>query len=306
MGIVPFDKDNKLSAKRVFNRVALQDIQEELPKYLQESGFKIERGQRGSERKNLTVPEFKEMKNEQQEIEKDLEIKKNELLAYTRDKSLTSSLDDLKPEKEMKEVKVPSGEKFLGHEFTKTVKKPTGKLLISKEDFELIKGLNLYAKKSEGNLLSLLDTDLYKENEGLKAENKELIRGNEELQNSNNKILGSLNRLQEETTFLKDEISDLKAEISLIYKCTKSFLKERTDDLEAFKSSFKELVQDVSAKLNLKGLNSYFKKEYDKDNPIKARNKLEFNIESLKRKSAETNKVNKKEKTKSKNRGMNR
>ena len=171
MGIVPFDKDNKLSAKRVFNRVALQDIQEELPKYLQESGFKIERGQRGSERKNLTVPEFKEMKNEQQEIEKDLEIKKNELLAYTRDKSLTSSLDDLKPEKEMKEVKVPSGEKFLGHEFTKTVKKPTGKLLISKEDFELIKGLNLYAKKSEGNLLSLLDTDLYKENEGLKAEN---------------------------------------------------------------------------------------------------------------------------------------
>ena len=36
MGIVPFDKDNKLSAKRVFNRQALRDVQEELPKYLQD------------------------------------------------------------------------------------------------------------------------------------------------------------------------------------------------------------------------------------------------------------------------------
>lgn len=139
----------------------------------------------------------------------------------------------------------------------------------------------------------------------MKAENKELIREKNELKDSNNKILGSFNSLKEENTFLKDEISDLKNEISLI-KYTKNFLKERTDDLEAFKSSFKELVQDVSEKLNLKGLNSYFKKEYDKDNPIESRNKLEFDIESLKRRSAETNKVNKKEKTKSKNRGMDR
>ncbi|EGQ1477201.1 plasmid recombination protein, partial [Staphylococcus aureus] len=52
MGIVPFDKDNKLSAKRVFNRQALRDVQEELPKYLQDFQFEIERGQKGSERKN--------------------------------------------------------------------------------------------------------------------------------------------------------------------------------------------------------------------------------------------------------------
>ena len=58
LGIVPFDKENKLSAKRVFNRQALRDVQEELPSYLQELGFEIERGQKGSERKNLTVPEF--------------------------------------------------------------------------------------------------------------------------------------------------------------------------------------------------------------------------------------------------------
>ncbi len=307
MGIVPFDKDNKLSAKRVFNRVALQDIQEELPKYLQEVGFEIERGQRGSERKNLTVPEFKEMKDEQKEIEREIEIKKDELLAYTKDRALKTTLDDIKFKREMKEIEVPTGEKTLcGREITETVKKPTGNLIISEKDFKSIQDFNSYSKKREVKFLNLLDTDLYKENEGLKAENKELIRENQELKNSNNKTLGSFNRLKEENTFLRDEISDLKSEISLIYQSTKSFLKERTDDIEAFKSSFKELVQNVSEKLNLKGLNSYFKKEYDKDNPIKTKNKLEFDIESLKRRSAETNKVNKKEKTKTNNRGMDR
>ena len=46
MGIVPFDKDNKLSAKRVFNREALQQVQDELPEFLQSKGFKLERGQK--------------------------------------------------------------------------------------------------------------------------------------------------------------------------------------------------------------------------------------------------------------------
>ena len=32
MGIVPFDEDKKLSAKRVFNREALRNVQEDLPK----------------------------------------------------------------------------------------------------------------------------------------------------------------------------------------------------------------------------------------------------------------------------------
>ena len=71
LGIVPFDKENKLSAKRVFNRQALRDVQEELPNYLQELGFEIERGRKGSERKNLTIPEFKEMKLEEEKLKED-------------------------------------------------------------------------------------------------------------------------------------------------------------------------------------------------------------------------------------------
>ncbi|WP_236005890.1 plasmid recombination protein [Desemzia sp. RIT 804] len=46
LGIVPFDKDNKLSAKRMFDKKTLQAIQDELPKYLNNRGFDLERGQR--------------------------------------------------------------------------------------------------------------------------------------------------------------------------------------------------------------------------------------------------------------------
>lgn len=60
LGVVPFDKENKLSAKRVFNRATLIEIQDELPALMQERGFDVQRGEKGSERKNLTVPEYKQ------------------------------------------------------------------------------------------------------------------------------------------------------------------------------------------------------------------------------------------------------
>ncbi|KRM32776.1 mobilization protein [Lactobacillus intestinalis DSM 6629] len=68
LGIVPFNAENKLSAKTVFNRQALQAVQDELPKYLNEHGFELERGEKGSERKSLTVLEYKKAKDELKEM----------------------------------------------------------------------------------------------------------------------------------------------------------------------------------------------------------------------------------------------
>src|SRR5699024_10751964 len=103
---VPFDKDKKLSAKRIFNRETLRDIQENLPKYLQEKGFEIERGLEGSERKNLTVPEFKEIKAEEKEIERMIEKKKKELKEYTKENKIEDIKDiDIKVKKKKKSEK---------------------------------------------------------------------------------------------------------------------------------------------------------------------------------------------------------
>lgn len=64
MGIVPFTKDYRLSSKEVFNRTALRKVQDDFPKYMQEHGFAVERGHEDSERKKLTVKEYKQVQAE--------------------------------------------------------------------------------------------------------------------------------------------------------------------------------------------------------------------------------------------------
>lgn len=73
MGVVPFDSENKLSAKRMFDRKTLIRIQDELPERFKEAGFNIERGEKGSKRKHLDTDEYKAIK--------DLEKEKNALEA---------------------------------------------------------------------------------------------------------------------------------------------------------------------------------------------------------------------------------
>ena len=173
MGIVPFDKDKKLSAKRVFNREALRNVQEDLPKLLQEKGFDIERGLEGSDRKNLTVPEFKKLKEAEKEIERAIDRKKNELKAYTQENNISNKID-VNITRETKDVKVPSGEKFLGHEFTKTVQKTTGNLIISETDFKKLDQALKHGRIKEEQLNKILNTDIHKENKELKDTVKEL------------------------------------------------------------------------------------------------------------------------------------
>lgn len=69
MGIVPFDDDMKLSSKRVVTKQTLISVQDELPKYLQEHGFDVQRGEKESQRKHLSVPEYKDAKEKAKELE---------------------------------------------------------------------------------------------------------------------------------------------------------------------------------------------------------------------------------------------
>ena len=94
LGIVPFTEDKRLSAKTIFNRQALQTIQEDFPKYLKEQGFDIERGQEQSDRKHLSVNEYKKLEDrtelkELQEAEKELaeknQVSQSELKKVKKD-----------------------------------------------------------------------------------------------------------------------------------------------------------------------------------------------------------------------------
>ena len=59
MGVVPM-KDGKLSSKAMFDREELKSIQDKLPKYMNEHGFEVERGELNSEKKHKTVAGFKQ------------------------------------------------------------------------------------------------------------------------------------------------------------------------------------------------------------------------------------------------------
>lgn len=75
--------ENKLSAKRLFNRKELLAIQEEYPKYIQKEGFKLKRGQEGSDKKHLTTQEFKEEKIK--ELDKDIEEKNKIVESFNKE-----------------------------------------------------------------------------------------------------------------------------------------------------------------------------------------------------------------------------
>ena len=264
MGIVPFDKDKKLSAKRVFNREALRNVQEDLPKHLQEKGFDIKRGLEGSDRKNLTVPEFKELKEKEKEIEKEIDRKKNELKAYTKETKIDKKID-VKIKREMEDLKVPSGEKFLGHEFTKTVKNKTGNLIISEEDFLKLDSALKIGREKEEQLNKILDSNVHKENKELKATVEDLKTKSNEVIDDYNSLVKDYNSLIDENKGLRATIGNLREEIRLIYNSTKEFLKERTSDLQAFKSTFKELVNRISDNVGKTNLENNFQKEYKKE-----------------------------------------
>lgn len=58
LGVIPL-RDGRLCANKIFDKKELLRIQNELPKYLQERGFDLERGREGSGAKHLSVADYK-------------------------------------------------------------------------------------------------------------------------------------------------------------------------------------------------------------------------------------------------------
>lgn len=181
LGIVPFDKDNKLTAKTMFDREALQDIQNELPRYMNEHGFEVERGRAGSEAKHLTVQEYKDV---QKEIKKQSEV-----------------LDGVK--KELESVKnVTRTKDFLNELDSKSKKTLLGNdVKISQEDYQALKEQLLGADKS------LLEMDK------LKQHNQKLNRSIYDLRDELDDSKAYADRLYDKNDSLKEQIKHLDSSL---------------------------------------------------------------------------------------------
>lgn len=267
LGIVPFDKDNKLSAKRVFDRKALQNIQDDFPVFLQKQGFNIERGKKNSKQKHLSVPEYKKMADEKEIIrqevktlkedkkgletkieplKQELSSKKNEIAHLTKETPINFSNKELNARYQTKKVEVETGEKGLfGKPVVTTKKERTGNIILPEENFEKLLNQAKKNQKIEKNVKNYMQTDLVKFAEKVVEDSTELKAEKQELVKDYNGLAGEYNELIEENTGLKQQVKSLKQEIGNIFEHVKSLFKAHTSDLKQFKSSFKSFTRGL-------------------------------------------------------------
>lgn len=247
LGVVPM-RDGRLQGKNVFNRKELQWIQDSFPKKMQELGFDLQRGEKGTKREHIEMARFKKqtLEKEIDFLEKNIVHKKDELSVFSE--RVESDLT-VPAKRQMKNVEVPTGEKTLfGKEKMKKEKKPTENVIISEQDYKKLVTAARDNEKLKIHLKHVLSTDMAKENRNLRQENKFVKEKYSDLVQKFNANVRDYNELAEENRSLKARVADLKQEVGLIYQSTKEFLKERANGLQAFKRAFKDFADKVKEK----------------------------------------------------------
>lgn len=206
-GLVPVTKDNKLSAKEIFNRQELRDLQSDYHKFINEKGFDLERGI-PSDKKGLKTQEFKKQ-TLKQEIEnkiKEKNILQNDLKAIREDlnkyKHINIDFNDIN--------RLEGKGGFLSKD----------KIVLDKHDFDYLKDI---AKKQ---------LILEKEFKSLKKENRDLKTNAKDFDDyfKESQIKGWA--LQKENLKLKKEISEQQEKLEAF----QNFIKEnnQTENLKVF------------------------------------------------------------------------
>lgn len=185
---VPLTEDGRLSAKILFNRKSLLQLQSELPKYLQSNGFDVQRGEAGSEKIHLNTQDFK-LKTKQAELKKsEVEFNKayNELNLKSKTlENLTTNISNL----EQTNVK----KSLIG-----------SKITLQEEDYNKIIDL---AKKGVLNENSL--NDLKKVNISLKSDSLSYHKGFTE-------YFDKYSKLKKENRKLTDNVASLIKEYKIM------------------------------------------------------------------------------------------
>ncbi|UAT33115.1 plasmid recombination protein (plasmid) [Bacillus badius] len=251
VGVLPITEDGRLSAKDIYNRTELRQLQQDFPDELQRQGFEVERGKEGSKEKHLHPNEYKEKQDLEREIaflEKNLEQKKNQLLAISG--NVPEKNVSLKPKR--KEIKTLVKPKLIGK--PEIIEKETGNYVFSPKQLEKLENVVTAAVTIKRDYERLQSTDLVEENTKL---HKELFQQRKE----NHKLTRENKELRSENMGLKRHISDLQREIGFLYQNTKEFLKERTESVRAFKNVFKDFIGDLRKKITGSEFERLYKRE---------------------------------------------
>ena len=247
VGFVPII-ENSLSAKKLIDRKFLREVQDQLPAYLKNLGFDIQRGIEGSKRKHKDVKEFKK------ELEREVENKCKDINTIENYKNeLEGKIEQLEADLNKRTIEYNNATKVLNknslrmYQIQEMKVEPimfsSDKVKIDKNDFERLKDSALKAY-TQHNLYATVLHQLEK----LKEE-KQYYKS--ELEESRRYRAKDYNDFRYELNSLKKENERLGSEINKVNEILRGMSKESR--IEFFK------VQKEFEKENVK-----FEKEKNK------------------------------------------
>ena len=229
VGFVPII-DNSLSAKKLIDRKFLRDVQDQLPAYLKNLGFDIQRGIKNSKRKHKDTKELKK------ELDREYENRCRDINFVEDYKNkLERKIEQLEVDLNQKTIEYDNVTKILNKNSLvmyqikemafEPVRFSSDKVKISKVDFERLKKSALKAY-TQHNLYATVSKKI----EGLEKD-KEFYKS--ELQESRRCRAEDYNNFRYELNSLKKENKRLGSEINKVNEIIKNMSKE--SQIEFFK-----------------------------------------------------------------------
>ena len=216
LGLVPM-QNGKLSSKSLFgSRDQLKEIQEAFPRYLNEHGYNLQRGESDSKKKHLETAEFKEKQRLLDDTDKKIVDKTEKLKQLEKEKD--ALLDDIAVLEAIQPLQIEEMEK------DKLVRRTfDGKLKMDKATYDrLFHTVSQHAldnnrlKHENSNLEQQLQQSLSKQNNLAKklmksdhilSENRTLKSEVDKLKHANKKLNESIKRLGEQLNAVNKKLA---------------------------------------------------------------------------------------------------
>ena len=216
LGLVPM-QNGKLSSKSLFgSRDQLKEIQEAFPKYLNEHGYNLQRGESDSKKKHLETAEFKEKQRLLDDTDKKIVDKTEKLKQLEKEKD--ALLDDIAVLESIQPLQIEEMKK------DKLVRRTfDGKLKMDKETYDrLFHTVSQHAldnnrlRHENSNLEQKLQQSLSKQNNLAKklmksdhilSENRTLKSEVDNLKHANKKLNESVKRLGEQLNSVNKKLA---------------------------------------------------------------------------------------------------
>ncbi|WP_302783479.1 MobV family relaxase [Clostridium saudiense] len=257
VGFVPII-ENSLSAKKLIDRKFLREVQDQLPAYLKNLGFDIQRGIKGSKRKHKDTKELKK------ELDRELENKYKDINAIESYKNeLEGKIEQLEAHLNQKTIEYDNVTKTLGknslvmYQIQEMKVEPvmfsSDKVKIDKNDFKRLKDSALKAY-TQHNLHATVLHQL----EELKEE-KQYYKS--ELEESRRYRVDDYNNFRYELKSLKKENERLGSEINKVNEILRSMSKESQVE-------FLKVKKEIELKKEIEKENIKFAKEKNKSHEM--------------------------------------